>query len=133
MLPPLTPSTKGKEKEKDDSNVGGRLMDLADDESEDGTSTPTENDAGAVTTAHTEADTSTTLPAPTEKVASMTPPVPIKKEASTTPPAPTGKEAGTTLDQPTDPKQKGTPKSDRPATPGSESSRSNDDDTEDEE
>jgi hypothetical protein len=109
MLPPPTPSIKGKEKEKDESNVGGLLMDLAEGGSEDGTSTPTEKDAGTV------------------------PPAPTEKDASTTPPAPTGKEAGTTPDKPTDPKQKGTPKPDQPATPGSESSSSDDDDTEDEE
>jgi hypothetical protein len=41
MLPPPTPSTMGKEKEQDESNVGGRLMDLAEDGSKDDTSTPT--------------------------------------------------------------------------------------------
>jgi len=122
MLPPPTPPTKGKEKEKDGSNVGGLLMDLAEDGSEDGTSTPAEKDAGTI------------LPAPTEKEAGTTPPAPTEKEAGTTPPAPTGKEAGTTPEKPTDPKQKGTPKPDRPATPSSESSSSDDDDgTEDEE
>jgi len=61
MPPPPTPSTKGKEMEKDESNVGGLLMDLAEGGFEDGTSTPTENNAG------------TTPPAPTGKEASMTP------------------------------------------------------------
>jgi hypothetical protein len=31
MLPPPTPSIKGKEKEKNESNVGGLLLDLAED------------------------------------------------------------------------------------------------------
>ena len=48
---------------------------------------------------------------------------------------PTAKLAVMTPQQPIDPKQKGTPKPDRPATPSCESSSSdddNDDDTEDE-
>jgi len=109
MFPPPTPSINGKETEKDASNVEGLLIDLAEGGSEDGTSTPTEKDAGTV------------------------PPATTEIGAGTTPPAPTGEEAGTTPDKPTDPKQKGTPKPDRPATPGSESSCSDDDDTEDEE
>ena len=120
LLPP-TPSTKGKEKEKIESNVGVLLTDLAEEGSEYGTSTPTEN------------DTCTVPPVPTEKDARTTPPAPIEKESGTTPPAPAGKEAGMTPDNPTDPKQKGTPRPDQPATPGSESSSSDDDDTEDEE
>jgi hypothetical protein len=121
MLPPPTPSIKGKEKDKDESNVGGLLMDLAENGYEDRTSTPTEKDAGTV------------RPAPTEKEADTIPRAPTKKEAGTTPPAPTWKEAGMALDMPTNPKQKGTPKPDRPATPGSKSRSSDDDDTEDEE
>jgi len=109
MLPPPTPSIKGNEKEKDESNVGGLLMDLAEGGSDDGTSTPTEKDAGTVPLASTE------------------------KRTGTIPPAPTRKEAGTTPDKPTDPKQKGTPNPYRPATTGSDSSSSDDDDTEDEE
>ena len=109
MLPPPTPSTKGKAKKKDESNVGGLLMNLADDGSEDGTSTPTEKDAGTI------------------------PPGPTENEARTTLPATTGKEAGTTPEKPTNPKQRGTPKPDQPATPGSKSSSSDDDNTEDEE
>jgi hypothetical protein len=80
MLPPPTPSTKGKEKEKDESNVGGLLMDLAKGGTEDGTSTATEKDAGKA------------------------PPAPTEKDAGSTLLAPTGKEAGTTPDKPTDPK-----------------------------
>jgi len=109
MLTPPTPSITGKEKEKDESNVGGLLMDLAEGRSEDRTSTATKKDAGTV------------------------PAAPTKKDASTTPPAPTGKEAGTTPEKPTDRKQKGTPNPDRPATPGSEISSSDDDVTDDEE
>jgi len=92
-------------------------------------------------------------PAPTEKVGCMTPPVPTRQEAGTTPPAPTRKEtgkipptpveieastilptekeAGTTPEKPIDPKQKGTPKPDWPATPSS--SDDDDDNSEDEE
>ena len=59
MLPPPTPPTKGKE--KDEGKVGGLLMDLAEDGSEDGTSTPAEEEAG------------TTPAAPTGKEAGTTP------------------------------------------------------------
>jgi hypothetical protein len=109
MPPPPTPLTKGKEKKKDAGNVGGISMDLAKGESGDTTSTPT------------------------KKEASMVPPAPTKKDAGTTPPAPTRNEAGTTPAKPTDPTQKGTPKPDWPATPGSESGSSDDNDTQDEE
>jgi hypothetical protein len=109
MLPPPTPSINGKEKEKDESTVGGILMDLAKRGSEDETSTPTEKDAGTV------------------------PPAPTEKDASTTRPATTGEEAGTTPDKPTNRMQKGTPKPDRPATPGSASSSFDDDYSKDEE
>ena len=86
------------------------------------------------------------LPAPTDKEVRSTPPVPSKKEAGTTqaaptkkeagtiPPGPTRKEACTTSGKPTDPKQKGTPNSDGPATPSSQRSSSDiDDGTEDDE
>jgi hypothetical protein len=43
-----TSSTTGKEKEMDASNVGGLLMDLAEDESEDGSSTPAEEEASTI-------------------------------------------------------------------------------------
>ena len=92
MLPPPTPSIEGKEKEKDENKVGGLLMDLAKNGSEDGTSTPTEQDAGTVPPATTKKDAGKILPAPT------------KKEAGTTTPTPTGKEAGMTPDKPTHPK-----------------------------
>jgi hypothetical protein len=42
MLPPRTASTKGKEKKKDESNIGGLLINLAEDGYEDVTSTATE-------------------------------------------------------------------------------------------
>jgi hypothetical protein len=93
MLPPPTPSIMAKEKEKDESNVGGLLINLAKGGSEDGTSTPTEKDAVTV------------------------PPAPTEQDAGTSPPAPTGQEAGTTPDTPTDPKQKGTPKHAAPPLP----------------
>jgi len=48
MLPPRTPPTQGKEQEMDESNVGGLLMDLAEEGSEDGTSTPAENMGSAI-------------------------------------------------------------------------------------
>ena len=132
-------------------------MDLAEDGSGDGTSTPTERDTGTDTPAPTGSDTGkvqpvpteidagTAQPAPTEKYAgTIRPeatkqdagtirPTPTEKVAATTPPAPTGKQAGTTSEKPTYPKRKGTPKPDRPAIPGSESKSSDDDDTEDEE
>jgi len=65
MLPPPTPPTKGKAKEKDESNVRGLLMDLAEDGSEDGTSTPTEKDADTAPPAPTKKDGGTIPPAPT--------------------------------------------------------------------
>jgi len=122
ILPLPTPSTKGKEKENDESNIGGLLKDLAEDGSEDGTSTPTEKDASTVPPAPTAKDASTITPVPMEKDAIMIPPAPTKEEAGITPPAPPGKEAGTTPEKPTASKQQGTPKHDQPATPSSESS-----------
>jgi len=65
MLPLPTPPTKGKERGKDESNVGGLLMDLAEDGSEDGTSTPTKKAAGTALPAPTENDAGTIPPAPT--------------------------------------------------------------------
>jgi len=105
MLPPPTPSTKGKD--KDGNNIGGLLIDQAEDGSEDGTSIPTETEADMIRL------------------------VPTETDAGTIPPAPTNKEVGTTPEKPTDPPQKGTPKPNRPATPWSECSIS-DDDTEEE-
>jgi len=96
MLPLPTPSTKGNEKEKNGHNIEGLLMDLAEDGSEDGMSTPTEKDAGTIPPAATEIYASTIPPEPTSKVAGRTPPAATSKDASRTPPAPTGKEAGTT-------------------------------------
>ena len=90
-------------------------MDLAKDESENGTSPPTEKDTG------------TTPPASTDKVPSTIPPPPTEKQGGTTPPAPAGKDAGTTPEKSTNPREKGTPKPDRPATPSSESCISDDD------
>jgi hypothetical protein len=133
MFPPLTPLTKGKEKKKDESNVGGLLMDLAEDWSEDGTSTPTKTDTITLPPAPTEEVADTTPPAPTETHAGTTPPAVIQNKVGTTLPAQTEKEAGTTPAKPTDPKKKGTTKHDRPPTPGSESSNSDDDGTEVEE
>jgi hypothetical protein len=63
MLAPRTPSIKGKEEEKDESNTGGHLMDLAEDESADGTSTHTGKDTGTVPQAPTEEDDRTIPPA----------------------------------------------------------------------
>ena len=129
MLPPPSPSIKGNEKETDESNVGGLLKQLAENGSEDGTSTPSERDTGTVPTAPTEKDHGTIPAAPTEKDPYTVTPAPTKKEAGTTTPASTGKEAGTTRDKPTNPQYKCTPKPDWPTTPGSESSNSDDDDT----
>jgi len=122
MCPPPTSSNKGKEKENDVSNIGGLLMDLAKDGSEDGTSTPAENDA------------STKPPAPTGKEAGTTRAAPTKTVASTTLAAPTGQDAGTTPEKPTHSKQQDTLMPDWPATPSSDRRSSDDDNsTEDEE
>jgi len=67
MLPPPTPLTKGKEIEKNGRNVGGQWIEVAEDGSEDRTSTAAEK------------DTSTFPPAPTDKEAGTTPPVPTAK------------------------------------------------------
>jgi len=133
MLPLPIPSTKGKEEEKDESNVGGILIDLTEDRSEDGTSTPSVNDAGAIPPAPIEKDAGMIPPPSTEKATSMIPPAPTVNEVGTPPAAPTGKETSTTPQKPTDPKQKGTPKPDRPATPGGDSSSSDDQDSVDDE
>jgi len=128
MIPLRTQSTHGKDKEMDGGNVGGHLMALADDRSEDETSTPTEKNAGGIPQALTERGAGTYPPAPTETEAGTTLPPPTEKEAETTSPAPTGTEAGTTPEMPTLLKQKGTLKSDMPVTPRSESRSSDEDD-----
>jgi len=89
MLPPPTPPSKGPEKENDGGKVGGFWIDLAKDWSENGTSTPAEEEATMIPPAPTKKDTGMIPPAPTKNEASMTPPVPTKQEACTTPPAPT--------------------------------------------
>ena len=76
ILPPPTPSTKGKEKEKDGRNLGGLLMDLAEDGSENGTSTGTEKGTSTGPPLPTENDAGTTLPTPTEKQTGTTPSAP---------------------------------------------------------
>jgi hypothetical protein len=120
ILPPPTPSVKRKAKEKDECNIGGILMDLAKNGCEDGTSTPTEKDTGAILPAPTEEDASTIQPEPTEKDPGIIPPAPrekvpesiplapSEKAGGTTQPAPTGNEVGMTPDKPTDPTQQGT-------------------------
>jgi hypothetical protein len=94
-------------------------MDLARNESEDGTNTPTEKATGTIP------------PAPNKQHASMILPTPTEKEAGTTQSARTEGEAGSTPERCTNRRQKGTTKRDGPATPGSECSSSNDDNTED--
>jgi len=116
-----------KEEKKDGSNIGGHLMDLAKDGSEDRTSTPAEDKAGIIMPGPTQKDAGMIVPAPTEKEACTTPPVSTETEAGPTPPAPTGIEASKTPEMPTDPNQMGTPKSNWAATPSSENSSSDDD------
>jgi len=118
MLPPPTPSTT--ETEMDGCNIGWLLIDLAKDGSEDGTSTPTEEEASPIPPAPTQNVTETTPPAPADEEAGTLPPsppeidagtippTPTQKETDTTPPAPTEIEACTTREKPTHPKQKGT-------------------------
>jgi len=96
MLTLPTPTTKGKA--EDGNKVGGLWVDLAEDGSEDGTSTPVETEPGTL------------------------PPAPAQTEAGMIPPAPTQIEAGTTPEEPTGPKQMGTPMPDLPTAPSSESS-----------
>ena len=132
LLPPPTPSTKGKKKDKDGSNVGGHLTDLAKNGSEDGTSTPTDEEARTIPQAPTEKAAPTIPPVHTAKEASKTLTAPTEKEAGITAPPPTGMEAGMTPEKPTHPKPKGTPKPDWPDTLRSTSSSSDDDDTDDE-
>ena len=67
----------GKQKEKDGSNVGRLLMDLGEDGSEDGTSTPTGKEA------------STIPPTAADKEGDRIPPPPSEREADTILPAPT--------------------------------------------
>jgi len=122
ILPPPTPSSKGKEKEKNESNIGGHLMDLAEVGPEDGTSTPADNDTGSMPRVPTETDAWMILPEPAET------------HAHTTLPAPTRNEAGASPQKPTNLKQKGSPKPDPPATPSSKSMFSDDNNsTEDQE
>jgi len=56
MLPQLTPPTTGNDKEQDDCNVGGLLLDKLEDQFEDGCSTPTQNYPGEATPAPTMKD-----------------------------------------------------------------------------
>jgi hypothetical protein len=63
---------QGKRMEMDKSNIGGHVMDLAENGSEDGTSTPTKKDHGAVPAG------------PTLKVAGMILPAPSLVDAGTT-------------------------------------------------
>jgi len=121
MLARLPPPTNRKEEEKDGSNVTQLLMDVAEDVSQDGTSTPTEEEAGTI------------LLVPTEEEALTTQPAPTKNEAGTTLPAPTWKKAVMTLEKPTDPTLEGSPEPDWQATPSSENSSSDHNDTKDEE
>jgi len=95
-------------------------MDLAEGESEDGTSTPAEKEAGMIP------------PTPTEEEAGTIPPNPTEKEAGTIWAAPNENEAGITSWKPSNPKKIGTPKRDWPATPRGKRCCA-DDDTEDEE
>jgi len=69
MPQPPTRSTKGTEKETDESKVGGRLLDLSRDGSEDETSNPTEKDTGNVPPASTEKEAGAILPVPPRKTA----------------------------------------------------------------
>jgi len=121
-------------------------MDLAEDGSEDATSTPpkeeaccipptpTENGIGMTTTAPAEEQTGTIPPAPTKRDAITTPPAPTNEVAGRIPPALAGKASRTTPEERTVPKQKCTPKPHRPATPSGERNSSDDDHhTEDEE
>jgi len=95
-------------------------MDLAEDGSDDGTSTPMEKGTGMIPPAPADQNVGTILPAHT------------KTQVWTTPPAPTGKVAGITPEQPTDPKQKGSPKPNRLATSSCGCCHLNHDDSEDE-
>ena len=130
MLLPPSPSTT--ETEMDGCNIGWLLIDLATDGSEDGTGTPTEEEASPIPPEPTQNVTETTPPAPadeeagtlppsppeidagtipptpTQKETNTTLPAPTEKESGTTPPAPTEIEACTTREKPTHPKQKGT-------------------------
>jgi len=91
-------------------------MNLAENGSEDETSTTAIKEAGTIP------------PGPADKVASTIQPKPAENEAGTTPPAATWIEAGMTPEKPINSKQKGTPKPDQPTTPSSGSGSSDDDD-----
>jgi len=138
MLPPPTPPTMGKEKETDEGNIGGLLMDLAENGSEDETRTATMKDTGTAPPGLTKRDASTSplgptekhtskiLPGPTKQEACTITPAPTEKESGTTLPAPTGKEASTAPEEPIYSMQQGTPQPNRPTTPSSDSSSSDD-------
>jgi hypothetical protein len=89
MLPSPTPPTKGKAQEKNESYLGEQLMDLAEDGSEEGTSTPSDSDACMVPLAPTEAATGTNQPVLTKTKAGTTLPEVIEKDAVMTSPGPT--------------------------------------------
>jgi len=101
MLPLPTPHKKEMEKEKDGSNIGGLLMDLAKDRPGDGTSTPTKKEASTIPPVHMENDAAMTQVAPTKIEAGRIPPTAIKTASCTF--LETGMQAGTNPDMPTDP------------------------------
>jgi len=128
LLPQLTTLTMGQE--IDVGNIGGLLIDLAKDGSEDRTSTPTEKEAGAISHAPTENEVCTIPQATTVKQAATNLPTPVETEAGVI--RLTAKEASTNPGKTLNHQQQGTPKPDQPTTSSSGCS-SYDDDTEDEE
>jgi hypothetical protein len=66
MLPSALPRSNGKQMEKDGGNVGGLLMDLAENGVADGTSTAAEKGASTITHTPTNQDDSTIPPAANE-------------------------------------------------------------------
>jgi hypothetical protein len=117
MLQPT--ATKRNKNVKVGGNVGGLLMDLAEDVSDDRTSSHTQEDTCTILPMPTEKDTCMIPPvtpgqdaapmtsAYTEKEAGVTTPAPTVNGLSTKQPAPTGKEPSMTQEKPIDPKQKG--------------------------
>jgi hypothetical protein len=89
MLPSPIPPTKTTEKRKDESNIGGLLMQLAEEGSEDGTNPPTEKDASRTQPGPPEHDRSTIPPALTEDMAGTNWPALTWTQSSTSPESPT--------------------------------------------
>lgn len=114
------PPTMGKENENIEINVGGIVMDLAEDGCKDNINTPTKKDARKIPPARARTDSGIILPASTVS------------ESLRSPPGRPRKQTCLTLEKPTDPEQVCTMNHDQPATRTLKSCSSDNSNTEEE-